>query len=35
MGWFLMTTLPVFLATAALWITVEVIHWAVLRSRRA
>ncbi len=35
MGWFLMTTLPVFLATVALWITVEIIHWAVRRSRRA
>jgi hypothetical protein len=35
MGWYLMTTLPVLLATVALWITVEIVRWAVLRSRRA
>ena len=33
MGWFLMTTLPVLLATAVLWVIVEIVRWAALRRR--
>lgn len=31
MGWFLMTTLPVLLATLVLWIIVEIARWAAMR----